>query len=348
MSGKSIFHKIVTKEDDFTQLLCNILQRERRLLGKLLVLVDKQFSDQVQTADIRPQVRLHECGQADLLKRRQADLLIETDTPHNLCMLFEVKIARDRDLEESQRLNGMPESYQRWLEEKKCKGCHCWLVYLVPGSWEYRQKNEEAIRKYQKNGDRRAIEVRQIYWHHVLELMQKDELRAEGHYIQEIWQLLVERLGPINFSSKETERMFQSDFPMKELIKINAVIEGLRTVAKKEVRPVSDSSEFGFYLVNGEREMFVGLWKEFWERGHHYPISFGVSDDNDQVRDAFSLAFERGYGQKPISFTSEKWTMGWVPAEDFNSFETANSIDEIWHKLAPIWESVKEVGWPKP
>jgi hypothetical protein len=335
MPDKSIFHRIVTKEDHYTQLLCNTLQREPSLLGELLVLVDARLRDRIETGDIRPQVRLNECG--------QADLLIQSDNPPKLRMLFEVKTAPHRPLEETQKLNGNRPGYKDWLEKKRAENYDAWLVYLVPGNWEYRQENEEAIKEYQASSGQRAMSVCQIYWHNVLELLQKNDSRAEGHFVKEFWHLLMERLGPINFSSKEIERMFTPDFPMKTLIKVNAVLEGLRTrAAKREVKPVSDSNEFGFYLSDGEREMFVGLSQEFWDAGHHYPISFGVSDKDARVKDAFSRAFEREYRQKPISVATMEWTMGGVPQKDFNRFETANAIDEIWGKLAPIWESVKE------
>jgi hypothetical protein len=240
-------------------------------------------------------------------------------------------------------LDGDRPGYKVWLEERKREGYDAWLVYLVPGNWECRQGNDEAINKYRASSGQQAISVCQIYWHQVLELLQKSDSRAKGHFVQEFWHLLMERLGPINFSSKEIEQMFTPDFPMETLIKVNAVLAGLRArAAQREVKPVSDSIEFGFYLRDGEREMFVGLSLDFWAAGHHYPISFGVSDKDAEVMNAFSQAFEREYRQKPISVADMQWTMGGIPREEFNRFETANAIDEIWHKLAPIWATVKE------
>jgi hypothetical protein len=333
MSNESIFHRIVTSENSYTQLLCNTLKREPSLLGDLLGLADIKLRDPIKPEDIRPQVGLNECG--------QVDLLIRSDT---LTVIFEVKIHPHRPLEESQKLDGKRPGYKEWLEREKAEGHDAWLVYLVPGNWEYRQDNNKEIERYKRSSGQRAINVRQIYWDNVLQLLLESNSRARSSFVEEFQLLLTERFRPINFTSKEAEFMFTPEFPMATLVKLNGVLEGLRTrVAMNETESASESYEFGFYLkAKDGGKLFVGLSMDFWNAGHKYPICFGVPDEDVRVKAAFSQAFQKVYKQEPISIANMGWTMGWVPQEEFNRFEKNNAIDAIWEKLEPIWDSVKK------
>ena len=137
--------------------------------------------------------------------------------------------------------------------------------------------------------------------------------------------------------------MFNPDFPMEEIIKLNSVLEGLKNRAGKEAKTESVSYEFGFYLTKDRRKLlFVGLSQQFWKAKHYYPICFGVSDGDARVQAAFSDAFRDEYGKYPDPVSDMGWTMGGVPREEYNRLKSADAIDEIWAKLAPIWKRVKE------
>jgi hypothetical protein len=258
-------------------------------------------------------------------------------------MIFEVKIDSHRQLEDTQRLLGKPKGYQRWLERRKGEKRDVWLIYLVPGDWLYLLENNQAIREYQLNSREQAINVRTIYWEKVLQILSEDNSRSRCPFVEEFRLLLSKRFGPINFCSKEIKSMFAPEFPMETLVKLNAVLEGLKNrFAKKETISVSEIYESGFELVMGGISLFVGLSLEFWNAGHHYPVCFGVPDKDAQVREAFSQAFRKVYKQEPFSIAEMGWTMGWVTQEDFNRFEKDDAINEIWIKLALIWDSVKQ------
>ena len=137
--------------------------------------------------------------------------------------------------------------------------------------------------------------------------------------------------------------MFTPEFPMETLVKLNAVLEGLRKrVAKNETESVSESYEFGFYLVNGESKLFVGFSLELWNAGHHHPICFGVPNEDARVREAFSEVFRNEYRKESIPIAAMEWTMGWVTQEDFNRFGKEDAIGAIWEKLERVWDSVKK------
>jgi hypothetical protein len=247
-------------------------------------------------------------------------------------------------LEETQKFLGKPKSYQCWLERENAKGREPWLVYLVPGNWACRSENEKIIKEYEGNAGQQSINVCQIYWENVLQILSVNDSRTRSPFVNEFRLILTKRFGPINFNSMEIKHMFKPDFPMETVVKLNAVLEGLRARFGNDLKPVSVIYEFGFYLKNGKREMFVGSWREFWNAGHYYPICFGIQDEDPRVKEAFSMAFREEYREDPIPFDDDgaHWTMGWIPQEYFNRFETAaGAINEIWPKLAYIWKQVQ-------
>lgn len=342
MQNKSIFHRIVSKEDEYTQLLCNMLQREEGLLRDLFDEVGLGVTKTIKPEEIRTKVCLSNGGEG----WGEADLIIQSDEPPKVCAIFEVKTSPYRKLEKTQQLDEEPKSYRCWLEKKKAEEYDAWLVYLVPGDWEYKQDNDKNIEAYRRKGGENTIHVRYIFWEDVLRLLQlNDPPRNSPFIIEQFRLLLMDRLGPISFTSEEIKCMFKPDFPMETIIKLNSVLDGLKQKATKKatLKQAGDSNEFGFYLTDGKRELFIGLWLNFWNAGYYFPICFGIQDEDSRVKEEFSKAFLEAFGKSPISIEDGQWTMGWVPQEEFNRFETASgAINEIWAKLAPIWKRVKE------
>ena len=191
MPNESIFHRIVSSENSYTQLLCNTLKREPSLLGDLLGLADIELGDPIESKDIRTLVHLNGCG--------QADLCIQTD---KLAVIFEVKTDPRRPLEPTQHLRGKLQSYQHWLEDRRAEGRDACLIYLVPGNWDYRQDNVNEIAEYKRMGREWSIKVGQTYWGNFLQLLSESDSRTRSPNIDEFRLLLMERFAPINFRSK--------------------------------------------------------------------------------------------------------------------------------------------------
>jgi hypothetical protein len=126
------------------------------------------------------------------------------------------------------------------------------------------------------------------------------------------------------------------------MVKLSAVLHGLRQKAGKRVASdlSSDKDESGFYLKKGKRSLlFIGSWVTFWDANHHYPLCFGVQDDEAKIKDAFTTAFRKAYKSVAISF--DGWSMGWIPEEDLMSVD---AVDEIWARMEPIWNKVKDAA----
>lgn len=339
---ESIFHKLVMKENSYTQLLCNLMKRDEVFCRTLLTLFAGEnprtpFGD----LSISPQRSLgDECG--------QPDLIIKAAT---LCIIVEVKTESHRGRTQKQELLDTGRSYLNYLKDRHDSGLETVLAFLVPHNWEFRQELEDEIATLREEAIEKRVSVNQVYWEEVLERISKEETQADSPLIEEFRLLLAERFGPIRFYPEETKSMFTSGFPMRNVVKLNAVLEGLRQKARKDAgklniekygtRLYSDMDEFGFCLRKSNGTLlFVGYWVQFWNAGHPYPICFGMPDAAPKVQEAFKSAFEEVYKEEAVPFV-DKWIMGWVPELDFNSLD---AVDEIWRKLLPIWRKVSDAA----
>jgi len=71
LSELSIFHKVATKEDDYTQILCNLMKRqegkELRTSVLSMILGNSDLASQVSPDQIDTQVSMREAGRPDLI-----------------------------------------------------------------------------------------------------------------------------------------------------------------------------------------------------------------------------------------------------------------------------------------
>jgi len=329
---ESIFHKVVSQENSFTQLLCNLMKRDPDFLGRFLDLLDERLKRFVKPLQIQPQVRLDKCGKPDILLQTR-----------EFSMIIEIKTESHRDLENSQRLLDKSVGYQSWLDAQRSDVREAWLVYLVPANWRYRHSNEQEIKNYKQRAGEKGIRVEQIYWDDVLVLLSRENAVTMSPFAEEFRLLLTERFGPVTFETKEIKQMFTPDFPMRTVLKLNMVLNGIKEKALGRKAELScEKYEFGFYLTSGERKMFVGYSLDLWDKNHHYPICFGIPRSTSETEEAFSQAFEEVYGKgKSPILDVDDWVMGWVPQEEFDRFDAHDAIGEIWPKLSLIWDRVK-------
>jgi hypothetical protein len=317
-----------------------MMKRDGKFRDAFLMKIGAHLEKRVEASDIHTQVRLTVHG--------QADILIEPDGPHRLCMIVEVKTESYRGMTGKQHLLDHPASYQRWLEQKMATGSEAWLVFLIPASWNHRREVKQEIEGYKQRYKTKAVRVGEILWEDVWQLLLNNETKNEISLAYEFRLVLEERFGPIGFDEQETMLMFKDDFPMKEFLKLNAVLDGIGEKArkassikkseKKKRLPKHVSLEIekdaaGFCLPNSN--LWIGYWLPFWNAGNPFPICFGVEDVTSKLADRFKKAFYDEYKEEAKPFGG--YTMGWVPKDDF---EDANAIEKIWPKLERIWDAV--------
>lgn len=333
MMVESIFHKVITTENSLTQLLCNLMKRDKVFCGEILALFTREnavklFGD----LHISTQRRLsNQCG--------QTDLMIESS---ELCIIVEVKTALHRGCTEAQKLKVDGNNYLSYLQDQHNVGKEVALAFLVPHNWKFREEVKEEIACLKKIGTERNVPVTQVFWEDILGRLPKEDIRPGTSLAMEFRLFLAEHFGPINFETEEIKLMFAPEFPLRTILKLNAVLDGIRIKAGKDASEAyCDKEESGFFLKKGKRNLlFVGYWLAFWDANYTFPICFGVENNTPEIRAAFGDAFREVYGKDPVTFEyqTETWTMGWIPEEHFSSID---AVDEIWARLEPIWNKVK-------
>jgi hypothetical protein len=336
MPKESIFHKLIKSENSYSQLLCNMMKRDRGLRDAFLGLVSERLKGRVNPPDISTQVRLPNGG--------QADILIRSD---KLCMIVEVKTESHRGVTDRQELRDNPQSYLALLEEQEAAGSEAWLVFLVPESWENRPGKEQEIKDYKRRVEKNGVEVRQVFWENVLPPLPANNKQSEISLPQEFRLLLEERFGPIGFDKEETMSMFNEGFPLRTVLKlytlINKVGEMRKELGLKSPKLEISKDEFCLYFEKKGQErtcwLYFGCWLDFWEENHH-PICFGVERVSPDVREAFTKSLKQVYKQDAIQFDGD-WLVGWIPEEDLSK---SNAFEEISPKLKGIWKSMSDAA----
>jgi len=336
MPEESIFHRLVKDENSYTQLLCNMVKRDGGFRSKFLSKCDVRPRDRVESWDIRTQVRLNKCG--------QADILIQSNGPDRVCIIVEVKTESHRGMTDKQKLLDHPASYQRWLEKQMADGSDAWLIFLVPASWKHRADKQQEMKRYREMYKGKGIHIHDILWEEVLKLLPAGDTKPETSLAHEFRLLLEERFGPIGFDKQETVSMFNDEFPMEQFAKLNALLDEIRKRAstassrktnnkKRRINLEIDKDEAGFWLP--DVDLWIGYSAPFWSEGNPFPICFGVNGEKHRAK--FRKAFYDEYKEKAKPFGG--YTMGWVPKGDF---EDPNAVEKIWLRLERIWDAVAE------
>jgi TDG/mug DNA glycosylase family protein len=155
---ESIFHKLVAKENSYTQLLCNLMKRDEGFCRTLLTLFAGEnprmpFGDLI----ISPQKGLRDdCG--------QPDLLIEAPT---LCIIVEVKTESHTARTPRQKLFGTDRSYLSYLKDKHHSGVETAFTFLVPHNWVFKEEMNDEIATFHEEGKWEKLTVTQVFWEQV-------------------------------------------------------------------------------------------------------------------------------------------------------------------------------------
>lgn len=179
----NIFDKLVTKEDDYTQLLHNLMLRSDKFRDKVLsLLFPDELADLIKPSEIKTQYPLpNKCGRPDIFIRTA-----------ELCLLIEVK---------TELYRGMTSNQSCLVDERKefsgyagyllrvAKEIRRHLVYLVPEGWIYCDEMSGRLKGLEKQG----VETKMVCWDKVREAIQD----SDNPLIQEFHALLAERFQPL-------------------------------------------------------------------------------------------------------------------------------------------------------
>jgi hypothetical protein len=339
------FHKLVAKEDDYTQLLSNLLQRSDVFRQELLTkfLSDRSLATKIRPDEIRPQVTFDGC--------LRPDLIIQSD---NLIVFFEVKWSLKRGLTRGQEIRSPAEdseevgSYISFLRGRK--EASRWLLYLTPRGWVHRGLIEDRLREH----DGEHFHAKRVDWEDVSKVIGGNGDLAIDPFLSAFRMLLSDTLRPLSFSEEEISMLTSQEFAVsfsafrKLQILIDQVEEKVKAAGFKTRRDkIPDSDEYGFYFTSGKCDLlWLGLWGEAWKQFESEDcemprVWFGVYKGCGS--DVLIQAFSKTYADRLVKIAPENdWFVSWIP----NGLLVEDAVDRIWREIKPVVEELTLI-WKK-
>jgi len=329
---KSIFHKLVTKEDDFTQLLFNLMERNGDFRANVLRLLLPDAPTSTITAEqIEIQVDLRNCGRPD----------IELSS-HNLYALIEVKVDLSCRLTENQEIEPNPavelKGYLAALSKRGEQERR--LVYLVPRQWESLPELQQSV-KDQKDAHRESgIGISIEPWETIHDLFKRRDAGQHDPLVEEFIKLLAERFGPINFFGEEVQMLFSEGFVAWQTVrKLQTLIDQIGDRGKAQgyaIRTERTKDEYGVYFRNpsGSKELWFGMWFPFSEQ-EGMPLCFGIQNSKAKTMPTLKVALDSAC--KGSTKQCRGWTMNWITQE---ALEASDPLEAVWEQLNPTLAAV--------
>lgn len=334
MARDSIFYKLVTNEDAYTQLLCNLMVRFddfRKLVLQLFLQEDEAL--QIAPHEIHTQKVLPGCGRPDIVIRTA-----------EICALVEVKVNRGRDLTTNQDLTACDDrdvdNYVRFLLDGPWPARS--LIFLVPEDWTHRDRVQISLNVLKKTHP--SITSKVVTWERVLEVLRTVSPQSD-QFVEEFRKLLSARFGPVNFSTEETV-MLTNDFATayRTVRKLEALVDETKTRARALKYRCEGPSQrekkddYGVYFQNdkGNYVLWFGIWLDFCER-EGFPMCIGIQDEWEHSVPELKKSFIANCRETPIPF--DGWNVIGIRPRAFDE----KPAEALWSQLRPILESVTSV-----
>jgi len=326
MSSSSIFSKIVRKEDDFTQLLCNFMKRDDAFRSRVLSFLFPDWEDDVQPNQIHPQ--------ADHQENGRTDFVIETKTSY---AIVEIKTSAKCGITPNQNLqvSASDKGYLKILRELSPQK-KTYLTFLVPQKWKFLTSTAEDGASLHQEG----IEFNVTTWQRLLRAMDAEFRRP---LLEEFRLLLIEKYVPTSFTQKEADAMFDKSFSVSAVRKLEKLIDAISEKAEAHTGYIlepsngNNDSEYDFYLSKRKDKEYVfyfGYWEKFTEK-HGKPICFGVEDDPELWVPGLKKALLDAY---PEAEEEETYTLGSISKEDLYA---TDPVERVWERILPVLDSIR-------
>ena len=333
MPSESIFHKLVVHENSYTQLLCNLLERNAAFRNAILArLFTDEVANKISLALLNTQKTL-----AD--QHGRPDMFIETE---DFCAIIEVKTEVGCTTTPYQAPATIVEGEMRGYAEflRLCPVTQKWLVFLVPKEWKFGRVIQSSL-DYLQNG-MSNIHFQVVTWEDLFCEIKGPML--EDPFIAEFRLLLSKRFEPVSFSTKEVEMLLHSD-ALTAVWKLSKLIRSVSEKARSAGYSIKEETDYqggsyGFYLMNGPtHRLYFGCWIEF-TKVVDQPLCFGVEDNWGADLKARFLA---STPYKTHSFIHPRaWTLACVPNELLT--DSRDVAESIWEVVIPIATAIFNDG----
>jgi hypothetical protein len=344
LSELSIFHKVATKEDDYTQILCNLMKRqegkELRTSVLSMILGNSDLASQVSPDQIDTQVSMREAG--------RPDLIVESPVVY---AVIEVKLNPRRGLTAYQ-FGGYSIFFASATAPRKV------LAFLVPANWQYQQLLDKDLEVFKK--DNPSICTKVVQWEEIYRFHKQlfpDRIHADPIQV-EFWRLLRHEFGGVEFSTEEIDMMVNGKgLQFTAFNKAAHVVDEIAEKCNKEEFIIAGpthnvlSDEYGIYFYRSKSDkargrnhfFWFGIWSLYWEKRGR-ALCFGITNDKKAELDAFKNSYSKTdeFCDGSPELASSVYTLGWI--EDELSASRNDSIPRIWESLKPILYKVYEAG----
>lgn len=239
---RNLFHGIVTNENTFTELICNLFQYESFAKYFINFLeyehhdISFNIDSQISTNNGRP------------------DILLKNE---NCSVFIEIKI------DNASLTINQPEGYL--LELQKRKESNKALFFIIPKNYMH----EQDLRKRIKQNDKyKQVSIK--YWDDFVKKYKKDEDVKKMPLYKEFYQLIKNWFGydEIFITKEEFRRMKNAG---SIFYKIAKHIENVKNELEKKNYIIEQDYEYGsigFWVKNEDKEILLwfGSWLELWDK----------------------------------------------------------------------------------
>lgn len=242
----NIFENIVTKENDHTNLLRNIMERHPRVAAAVLsYLVNRKVSE-IEAASLEFRTQHSFLGPSG---REIPDILVEGQ---NFRCLIEAKVDPALELTDGQK-----RGYQ---------GCFAGegeghLSFLVPNEWKH-IFSAEKVREYLPA----SVSVQTSYWRGLIGRLKDVSLSMSDEILNEAvafwkWRFEMEEMTPEERESLNTwpDEKYRA---IRKLEKTISQVKGLYDARDFETESENSYTEsYGFYIKHAEMYLlWIGIW----------------------------------------------------------------------------------------
>jgi hypothetical protein len=333
----SLFHKLVIKEDDYTQLLYNLMVRfdDFRLEVMSLFFEDKAVVAQIAADHLKTQMSHKGSGRPDLV----------IDSPSAYALL-EVKLNERRGLTAYQTPVFIEEEEvtNYFTRVRDASAPNRAILFLVPEQWKFGAETKRAFSKLKL---RTSVKMCIVSWHNVLDIANKLKDGRPG--VEEFVLLLTEKLGPLNFTKQETDMLFKNDLPISEFLKLCFLVDQIKKrCAGTKIFPKiydpkmsRDGDEYAFECYDSTEKslLWFGIWSSYL-KDTGKPLAFGFYESAaPKVQKAFLKEY-KGTAQRFGSYT----LVGMLE-EDFLADGTGGDAEaRVWRRIEPFLLALKKIS----
>lgn len=292
----NIYHNLVNKEDDLTELLANLLQFSpfKKVFSKFIADTFHFPDFSFHYANVKTQEGLGEFG--------KPDLVIENES---FCIFVECKVTDYRELTPHQ-----PNSYLKYLNERANKKCA--LLFLLPYYYEHEALIRQKADTLSSKATNAQVRLESVYWNDLIDHIENSNISEQNIAIQHFVSLLHAWFDfrTITFSKEDFTMIRNKEVPSL-VLKCIALVNEVADKVPRDFRTEDEINDYGFgyYVKNQEGEylLWFGCNYEFW-RDYGSFFHIGVGDDEfEDFSAAVINRFKERFGKEVIWYESWYW-----------------------------------------